>query len=487
MNEQRVKPDKEKRWRGWQIALLITVAVLLCAAAIVITLDGRHVRFHVVGSREMTVGYRQVFQDPGCSATSMGKLFGEGKYPLPVTVEGQVDTSQLGRYELTYRANWMLRSYTASRTVIVADLEPPVITLKTRPDYEPSWFTGYEEEGFTALDDHDGDLTDRVTRQVGETEVVYTVADDAGNVTSVTRPLVYTLGKPEITLLGDQEMVVNASMSFSDPGFTARDDQGHDMSAYVSVTGEVIPYEPGEYSLRYSISNRAGEDIAVVRTVTVQPVRNPDTVTPDGKIIYLTFDDGPGPYTDQLLDVLAKYNVKATFFVTCLNSNYENCVGRAYAEGHSIGVHSATHNYYQIYASEQAFFDDFNTAENMIYRQTGQYTNLFRFPGGSSNTVSNFNPGIMSRLTGTMTNMGYRYFDWNVTSGDAGETTQTRTVIANVKAGCSEHRVSVVLQHDIKDFSVDAVEEIILWALNNGYTFLPLDESSPGMHHGVNN
>ena len=123
----------------------------------------------------------------------------------------------------------------------------------------------------------------------------------------------------------------------------------------------------------------------------------------------------------------------------------------------------------------------------MIYRQTGQYTNLFRFPGGSSNTVSSFNPGIMSRLAYTMTNMGYRYFDWNVTSGDAGETTRTRTVIANVKEGCSEHRVSVVLQHDIKDFSVDAVEEIILWALNNGYTFLPLDESSPGMHHGINN
>ena len=259
------------------------------------------------------------------------------------------------------------------------------------------------------------------------------------------------------------------------------------MSAYVSVTGEVIPYEPGEYMLTYSISNRAGEAVTVVRNITVQPVRNPDTVTPDGKIIYLTFDDGPGPYTAQLLDVLKKYNVKATFFVTCLNSDYENMVGRAWREGHSIGVHSASHNYYQIYASEQAFFDDFNTAEDMIYRQTGQYTNLFRFPGGSSNTVSSFNPGIMSRLAYTMTNMGYRYFDWNVTSGDAGETTRTRTVIANVKEGCSEHRVSVVLQHDIKDFSVDAVEEIILWALNNGYTFLPLDESSPGMHHGINN
>ena len=487
MNEQKTKPEQEKRRRGWMIALLVAVAVLISAAAVVITLDGRHVRFHVIGAPEMTIGYRQSFRDPGCTATSNGKLFGEGKYPLTVTVEGEVDSNRLGTYELTYRTNWMLRSYTAKRTVIVADLEAPVITLQTKPDYEPSWFTGYEEEGFTALDDHDGDLTEKVIRREGENEVTYTVSDAAGNVTTVTRPLVYSLGKPEIHLLGDQDQVVNASMSYSDPGFTAVDDQGHDMSAYVSVTGEVIPYEPGEYMLTYSISNRAGEAVTVVRNITVQPVRNPDTVTPDGKIIYLTFDDGPGPYTAQLLDVLGKYNVKATFFVTCLNSDYENMVGRAWREGHSIGVHSASHNYYQIYASEQAFFDDFNTAEDMIYRQTGQYTNLFRFPGGSSNTVSSFNPGIMSRLAYTMTNMGYRYFDWNVTSGDAGETTRTRTVIANVKEGCSEHRVSVVLQHDIKDFSVDAVEEIILWALNNGYTFLPLDESSPGMHHGINN
>ena len=92
----------------------------------------------------------------------------------------------------------------------------------------------------------------------------------------------------------------------------------------------------------------------------------------------------------------------------------------------------------------------------------------------------------MSRLTKTMTDMGYYYFDWNVTSGDAGETTDTDQVYWNVISSCTSN-VSVVLQHDIKGFSVDAVERIIVWGLNNGYQFLPLEESSYGAHHGINN
>ena len=93
----------------------------------------------------------------------------------------------------------------------------------------------------------------------------------------------------------------------------------------------------------------------------------------------------------------------------------------------------------------------------------------------------------MTRLTQAMNNMGYQYYDWNVSSGDAGETTRTNQVIQNIKDGCLQHKVSVVLQHDIKDFSVSAVESVIQWGLNNGYTFKALTLDSPSAHHGVNN
>ena len=117
----------------------------------------------------------------------------------------------------------------------------------------------------------------------------------------------------------------------------------------------------------------------------------------------------------------------------------------------------------------------------------GKKTTLVRFPGGSSNTVSSFNPGIMTRLAQALTDMGYQYFDWNVSSGDAGETTSTDQVFENVVSGIRNRDVSIVLQHDIKGYSVAAVERIIVWGLANGYTFLPLEPTSPTAHHRINN
>ena len=133
--------------------------------------------------------------------------------------------------------------------------------------------------------------------------------------------------------------------------------------------------------------------------------------------------------------------------------------------------------------------DDFLAMEEIIYEQTGEYTKLFRFPGGSSNTISrNYCYGIMSSLAEYMTNMGYVYFDWNVDSGDAlGGAKSSYEVANNVAAGCLENTVNVVLQHDIKGFSVDAVETILRWGRNNGYVFRALDESSYDAHHGINN
>ena len=93
----------------------------------------------------------------------------------------------------------------------------------------------------------------------------------------------------------------------------------------------------------------------------------------------------------------------------------------------------------------------------------------------------------MTSLAASLTDMGYQYFDWNVDSNDAGGAKKAQTVFANVTAGVSQNRVSVVLQHDIHDFSVDAVEDIIVWGLNNGYSFERLTETSPGVHHGVLN
>ena len=167
--------------------------------------------------------------------------------------------------------------------------------------------------------------------------------------------------------------------------------------------------------------------------------------------------------------------------------SYIKICKRIVDEGHAIGVHSTTHKYKEIYASEEAFLADFYEMENTIYNLTGTKPTIFRFPGGSSNTISRFNEGIMTRLATLMTNMGYQYFDWNVESGDAGLTTDPDEVFRRVVSGVQEFNVSVVLQHDVKGYSVEAVEKIIIWGLNNGYTFLPLEPTSPVCRHLILN
>lgn len=188
--------------------------------------------------------------------------------------------------------------------------------------------------------------------------------------------------------------------------------------------------------------------------------------------------------------MLAKYNIKVTFFVTNVNSGYQNMIAKEAAAGHTVAIHSASHNYQQIsFKCWCIIFDDLNRNVRTLYiRRLEASPTLVRFPGGVLiHDSKKYCKGIMTELAKDVTDQGYKYYDWNVSSGDAGGTTSTSEVYQNVINGIQSHNVSVVLQHDIKSFSVDAVESIIQWGLANGYTFLPLTTSSPDVHHGINN
>ena len=219
--------------------------------------------------------------------------------------------------------------------------------------------------------------------------------------------------------------------------------------------------------------------------VTQPQATQPNTNQAD-KVIYLTFDDGPGSRTPELLAVLEKYNVKVTFFVmgdSCLE--YLDDIAAA---GHAIGIHTYSHKYDEIYSSTDAFWEDFYKMDSIIYERTGIHTNLHRFPGGSSNTISKkLCPGIMTQLAQEIQDKGYYYFDWNVDSDDAGSATTADEVYQNVISGLKKTGHSVVLMHDVKSYTVDAVEQIIQWGLQNGYTFQALDENTPVTHHTLRN
>ena len=438
------------------------------------------------GDSTVTLDYGEDYEEAGAEATLYGKIYPAEGMPLELKQKGSVDDSTTGTYVVSYTARWGIWKETAVRTVRIEDKEPPVIILRSTHAGYTIPGSVYEEEGFAAADNYDGDLTAQVVRKEENGKVFYQVEDSNGNAAQVVREIVYyDPVAPVLTLTGGKKVVVNAGAFFEDPGYSALDNCDGDITDWVQVSGRVIPYRVGTYELKYDVKDLYDNTASAVRTVDIVAAPQPETVKPDKKVIYLTFDDGPGPCTEELLDVLKKYDVQVTFFVC--DTKYVDLLTRMAEDGHSIGIHSVSHDYHSIYASEDAYFADLYEMQTIIREKTGITTTLVRFPGGSSNTVSRFNEGIMTRLSQYLHDAGFQYFDWNVDSDDAGRTKTSKKVLRNVTEGIGERNYAVVLQHDTKDYSVAAVEKIILWGLENGYEFRGLDPTSPTCHHGINN
>ncbi len=203
------------------------------------------------------------------------------------------------------------------------------------------------------------------------------------------------------------------------------------------------------------------------------------TYNQDKDYVYLTFDDGPSQYTDSILYYLDRHNIKATFFVVPDNS--EECARRMKKivdAGHTIGVHSATHDYKQIYADVESYLTDFKLCYDRIYEATGVKCSLFRFPGGS---INDFNEETRNAIIAEMTRRGFVYFDWNVDSNDAGGADWTEMYVGVLDQISAANR-AVVLMHDRDDRynTVLVLEDIIkaLLADERGYKLDRLTENT---------
>ena len=481
------QPNKNviRRWTWWLAAAMM---LLLLVGYALFGWNRFHLEIQLDGESELVLEYGESYIEPGMKAVVKGSLFFQNgwKPDIVITTEGTVDTFKLGSQTIGYYAEFLGLTATATRTIKVLDSQSPVITLHTNPDYMVPENGPYEEEGFSAWDNRDGDITHKVVRQEHLGYVTYAVMDSSGNPAYATREIPeYDYILPELTLNGERDVTIIAGNRFEDPGCIAFDNVDGDISDSIQKDGEVIWYKKGDYRILYTVTDSYGNTATAERIVHVTARPRAETVYPGSKVIYLTFDDGPGPYTSELLDLLDSYDVQATFFV--MHNGYYDVMRRIVDEGHSIASHTMSHNYRRIYASEEAFFDDLYGMQKIIEEQTGVKTWLMRFPGGSSNAVSRFNEGIMTRLTQAVEDAGFHYFDWNVDSDDAGSARKPETVYRTVTTGVASNQVSVVLQHDIHSYSVDAVEDILIWGFENGYTFLPLQEDSPAMHHGLNN
>lgn len=215
-------------------------------------------------------------------------------------------------------------------------------------------------------------------------------------------------------------------------------------------------------------------------------VDNLDNISEEGDIpkVYLTFDDGPSENTEKILDILDDYNVKATFFVVGKDTEeYGDAYRRIVDDGHTIGMHSFSHNYSKIYQSEEAFVADYNQIHDLILDTTGVDTKLYRFPGGSSNKVSNTS---MSVFINYLNQIGVQYYDWNIASGDA--TSQAFTadeLVDNVMSDVVKYKTSVVLLHDAsnKNATVEALPRLIESLNEAGAMILPITEETTIIQH----
>lgn len=207
-----------------------------------------------------------------------------------------------------------------------------------------------------------------------------------------------------------------------------------------------------------------------------------------GKIAYLTFDDGVSANTPELLEVLDKYGVKATFFPNWKPS-YKDYYNLILEKGHSLGNHTATHEWSTVYSSLESFKNEVNTLSDRIYEQTGFRPTLFRFPGGTSNTV-NFsyngrNKNMVPSAVEWITSQGYAYFDWNVDSGDADGKKYTPDEIAqHVLSQSKGKEVVIVLMHDAvsKHTTIEALPKIIEGLKEQGFEFRALTNNSKQIH-----
>lgn len=462
--------------------IICSIISFILLTGIVFCMFYKSLKLNIIGSEQIQLVLGQKYKEKNAQAC-YGNIFKCKK--LEYQISGQVLENKIGTYKLKYKVTYNKKTKIKYRTIDVIDNEAPVLTIEKQHYYVcPNGKIGNLK--YKAIDNYDKDITNKVKKEIVGNRIVLSVKDSSGNETK--KSVIYKkedIIAPNLVLKGDTEVFLKKGENYIEPGFEVSDNCD-DVKDTVEVTAKLDTNNSGNYSITYSAIDNSGNKTSVVRKIKVYEKN--ETITPPAKTIYLTFDDGPGKDTERLLNVLKQYNIKATFFVTNQYSDYESMITRAFNEGHAIGLHTYTHNYAFVYSSVDNYFNDLNNIKEKVKRLTNGYeSKLVRFPGGSSNTISRkYAPGIMTNLANQLIEQGYQYFDWNIVSGDAGETKDTNQIINNVIANLKDD-FSVVLQHDVKSYSVDAVEAIIKYGLENGYTFLPLDVTSPPTHQHINN
>lgn len=218
----------------------------------------------------------------------------------------------------------------------------------------------------------------------------------------------------------------------------------------------------------YSVDN---DELAYQKKYPDLYVDTPQSFKSDDNTVYLTFDDGPSIYTGNILSILDKYDVKATFFVVGNeNPGEKKYLKEIAARGHTIGIHSYSHDYNKIYNSVDDYLDDFYKAFTYVYEETGIKPTIYRFPGGSINA---YNQTIYKQIIAEMSRRGFVYYDWNVSGEDAAQNASWTSIYNNVLKSLEGKSRAVVLLHDgnARYATITTIDDLIKAVRQKGYRF----------------
>lgn len=456
--------------------LIILVALILSMCIYFISLSPNIV---LIGNENLVLEVNSQYEELGYNANYFDK-----DITNKVKINSNLNINKIGNYKIEYSINYKGRNKKVIRNIEVKDTTRPTIELIGDIEIYICSNKKYEELGYKAIDNYDGDITDRVEIENNDNEIIYTVKDSSNNKTKIIRKIINKdIDKPVINLNGDKEIIIYLGNNYEELGYSAIDNCDGDITNNVVIDNNINVNVVGTYKISYKVKDSSENETIIDRIVKVlDPSSN-------GKIIYLTFDDGPSSITSSILDILKEENVKATFFVTGNVNYYPDIIKREVNEGHTVALHTFTHDYKIVYNSSESYFNDLNLIRNTVYNITGKYSNIIRFPGGSSNTISrNYQVGLMTLLAKEVEERGFTYFDWNVSSEDAGSAWNSSQVYNNVVNNL-KYKNNIVLLHDFGGNykTLNALRDIIKYGKRNGYTFEVITEYTEPIHHRINN
>ncbi len=280
--------------------------------------------------------------------------------------------------------------------------------------------------------------------------------------------------------LNDAEIAAIAGVKYQDPTSSTSGSSSDSTPSDSDSSSDSAPSEPDSQSDSSSDSSGSGSDDpekpSYMSKYPDMYVTAPTDYVREEKTVYLTFDDGPSDNVYTIIKyILKKRGIKATFFVTpTQNTNVTEKLKYIAENGHAIGIHSATHDYEKIYASVDAFLDDFYEAWMIVYNATGIKTPIFRFPGGSNTT---YNAETRDEIIAEMTRRGFRFYDWNVQSNDILGHTWSK-MYNTIMNGVANQNRAIVLFHDRSNGGVNVLDDIIGALQKDGYKFDKINDNT---------